>query len=387
MKGAGLVVAVVAALLATSAPAAAQPPVSAKVLAPGPGYRIFTSEPTMEIVLSFGFTTGTDTGSNCDDCTTPITFPFPVKLYDQPYTSAFASSNGNLQFTGNNIVSANTCLPHPQLGAALVPFQADLRTNGVDDGIFVRELSMAPNRAFGIFYKEHYFVSDDFAKFVVLFHENDARIELLYIESADDGLSAASGIQASSSGPSGSFSCHTATLTDQLMVTYMPTFGLATAKQGNGRGRVTSSPAGITCGATCATSFDRATEVTLTAHPRKGSRFAGWAGGGCSGTHACVVTLSEPTVATAKFSKLCPGFMRDPRHQVAGTRKADVLVGTRGNDVICGLGGNDVLRGRGGKDLRLGGDGNDRVVGGPGRDIAFGGSGEDSCAAETTQSC
>jgi hypothetical protein len=222
---------------------------------------------------------------------------------------------------------------------------------------------------------------------VVLFHENDSRIEVLYIDSADDGLSAASGVQASSSGPAAPFSCHTATLADNTMVTYIPTFGLAVAKQGNGRGKVTSSPAGIACGAVCKTILDRATEVTLTAAPRKGSRFTGWSGGGCSGRGTCVLTMSKPTVVTARFAKLCPGFSGDPRNQVAGTRKADVLVGTPGNDIICGLGGNDILRGKGGKDLLLGGDGNDRLLGGPGHDFALGGPGIDACFAETTESC
>jgi hypothetical protein len=66
--------------------------------------------------------------------------------------------------------------------------------------------------------------------------------------------------------------------------------------------------------------------------------------------------LDHPMPIRARFEKLCPGFFDDPRHQIAGTRKADLLVGTRRNDIICGLDGKDELRGKGGKDLLLGGE-------------------------------
>ena len=42
---------------------------------------------------------GTDIGNHCDDCTTTITLPFPVTIYDQAATTATVSSNGTVQFT------------------------------------------------------------------------------------------------------------------------------------------------------------------------------------------------------------------------------------------------------------------------------------------------
>src|SRR5438128_5726878 len=64
----------------------------------------------------------TDTGNHCDDCTTPITFPFPVSLYGTSgYTSGFVSSNGNLQLTGNSSSLSTICpLPAPNLEAAIL---------------------------------------------------------------------------------------------------------------------------------------------------------------------------------------------------------------------------------------------------------------------------
>ena len=53
-----------------------------------------------------------------------------------------------------------------------------------------------------------------------------------------------------------------------------------------------SAPAGIICGATCSASYASGTAVTLTATPATGSTFAGWSGGGCTGTGTCTVTVT-----------------------------------------------------------------------------------------------
>ncbi len=68
-----------------------------------------------------------------------------------------------------------------------------------------------------------------------------------------------------------------------------------------GGGSVQSSPAGIDCGAACSGAFDDATELMLTATPAAGSSFAGWSGGGCSGTGSCAVTMSADQAVTAAF--------------------------------------------------------------------------------------
>ncbi len=75
---------------------------------------------------------------------------------------------------------------------------------------------------------------------------------------------------------------------------------------GTGAGSVSSSPAGIDCGATCAASFADATQITLTATPAAGSTFAGWSGGGCSGTSTCKVTLTGDTQVAATFAHKPP---------------------------------------------------------------------------------
>jgi len=77
---------------------------------------------------------------------------------------------------------------------------------------------------------------------------------------------------------------------------------LTVSKTGSGSGTVTSEPAGVSCGATCAAKFQQGAKVTLSATPAAGSTFAGWSGGGCSGTGSCVVVIGEVDVAvTATF--------------------------------------------------------------------------------------
>ena len=80
------------------------------------------------------------------------------------------------------------------------------------------------------------------------------------------------------------------------------TFTLQVAKNGTGTGTVTSNPSGINCGTTCSRSFSGGTNVALTAVPASGSVFAGWSGGGCSGTGGCTVQINDNRTITATFN-------------------------------------------------------------------------------------
>ncbi len=79
---------------------------------------------------------------------------------------------------------------------------------------------------------------------------------------------------------------------------------LTVSREGTGAGTVTSSPAGINCGATCSASFADGTAVTLVASAASGSTFGGW-GGACSGTSAtCTVTMDAAKTVTATFTRI-----------------------------------------------------------------------------------
>ncbi len=79
---------------------------------------------------------------------------------------------------------------------------------------------------------------------------------------------------------------------------------LTVTKTGTGAGTVTSTPAGISCGAICSASYGSGTSVMLTAAASTGSTFAGWSGGGCTGTGACTVSVTAATTVTATFTAI-----------------------------------------------------------------------------------
>ena len=103
-----------------SAPAPAKTAPARKVSQPVPNYTVTTS--TGASIVSGT----TDIGNHCDDCTTGITLPFPVILYDQVFTSANVGSNGNLQFNSSSTRFSNGCLPDGSFSYTIFPFWDDL---------------------------------------------------------------------------------------------------------------------------------------------------------------------------------------------------------------------------------------------------------------------
>src|SRR6202041_357902 len=109
----------------------------------------------------------------------------------------------------------------------------------------------------------------------------------------------------SGSGCSGTGTCVvTVTATTPVTATFNTTnnFALTVSEIGTGSGTVMSAPAGIVCPTTCSANFASGTSVTLTAVAAEGSTFAGWTGGGCSGSGTCVVTVTAATPVTATFN-------------------------------------------------------------------------------------
>lgn len=107
-----------------------------------------------------------------------------------------------------------------------------------------------------------------------------------------------------------------------VTATFVVARTLTVAKAGTGAGSVTSSPAGIDCGPDCTQDYADGTPVTLTAAPASGSTFAGWSGGGCSGTGSTctIASLTAATTVTASFS---------------GTSGASVGLDSRPNNTTC----------------------------------------------------
>ncbi len=100
---------------------------------------------------------------------------------------------------------------------------------------------------------------------------------------------------------------------------------LTVTKHGTGSGTVSSSPAGIDCGATCTATFAQGAMVSLSAQADPGSTFAGW-GGDCSGTGNCKVTLTNARAVTATFTKAATATCGDIAFVSARKGDGDVFV-------------------------------------------------------------
>jgi hypothetical protein len=97
----------------------------------------------------------------------------------------------------------------------------------------------------------------------------------------------------------------------------LPTHTLTVAKNGTGSGSVSSSPAGIDCGATCSHAYTQGQLVTLTPTAAAGSTFADWSGD-CTGTGACTVTMSQARSVTATFNLVAPPIVVPPSVPASG---------------------------------------------------------------------
>ncbi len=95
-------------------------------------------------------------------------------------------------------------------------------------------------------------------------------------------------------------------VTATFNTTPIATFALTVNKTGPGSGTLSSTPGGISCGATCNATFNDGTLVTLSASPNAGSSFAGWSGA-CSGTGGCTVTMNAAKIVSATFELIPAG--------------------------------------------------------------------------------
>lgn len=134
------------------------------------------------------------------------------------------------------------------------------------------------------------------------------------------------------------------------------TFTLTTVRAGTGSGQITSTPAGIACGATCSAPIAFGTVVTLTAAADVSSSFIGWSGA-CTGTGPCVITMNAATAVTATFNSVqarwpdsptryctngsasvaCPGGVSGQDGTYANNVPAYEVMGGRVRDPITGL--------------------------------------------------
>ena len=191
----------------------------------GPGDPPLSGGYTATVTTGQGITPGTvNIGNSCDDCTTTIASPFPVSLtYDgTTYNNIVVSSNGSMQFTGNDSSFGSSCpMPDNRFGRAILAFQDDLRTDNPGEGIFTSVTGSAPNRVLNVEWRAHYFNHGGSTNFEVRLFEGSPNFEIVYGNSNDSGAAASSGVQMTGAGPFTQYSCNTAVLTPGTRVTYV----------------------------------------------------------------------------------------------------------------------------------------------------------------------
>jgi hypothetical protein len=77
-------------------------------------------------------------------------------------------------------------------------------------------------------------------------------------------------------------------------------YQLSVTRPVSGTGSVTSTPPGISCPSTCSETFPQGTQVKLSAAPANNYFFEGWSGA-CSGTAACIVSMTGSEKVGATF--------------------------------------------------------------------------------------
>ncbi len=158
-------------------------------------------------------------GSQADDATVAISLPFSYTFYDQTFATLRASTNGNLQFTGNNSVFSNVCLAAGTLNNTILPHWDDLLLTGAGEGIYTSTSGVAPNRIFNIEWRGRRFDDNAAVNFEVRLYEGQTRFDMIYGTVGNNGGSATVGVQRDTGSKVTQFSCNTASLTSGLKVT------------------------------------------------------------------------------------------------------------------------------------------------------------------------
>jgi hypothetical protein len=148
------------------------------------------------------------------------------------------------------------------------------------------------------------------------------------------------GTPATGSGPARWSGCDTVTAADQCevkvagarkVIAAFPLQGrLTVAKLGTARGSVSSSPAGISCGGTCAAAFGIGETVTLTAFSAAGAKPAVWSGcDAVTTSNLCVVLVGAASEVAATFEPTAatpPSTGTPPAEEVTTKKKSKLQV-------------------------------------------------------------
>jgi subtilisin family serine protease len=116
-----------------------------------------------------------------DDAATQVSLPFPVTFYGQTYTSAFVSTNGNLNFLASSTAFSNVAIPNTAVpNAAVYALWDDLFVDA-SASVRTQTVGSAPNRKFAIEWRNPRFVgtTNDRVTFEIVLWEN-GRVQFQY---------------------------------------------------------------------------------------------------------------------------------------------------------------------------------------------------------------
>ncbi|MFL6211217.1 MAG: carboxypeptidase regulatory-like domain-containing protein [Pyrinomonadaceae bacterium] len=160
--------------------------------------------------------------ANLDDGTAPITLgeaghPFSYILYDQTFTTANVSTNGNIQFVSNNADygQGDVCMPLAQFNYAILPHWGDLSIAGANEGVFtsITDPDGDPNTANRIFNIEWRtsFIGNapGSLDFEVRLYEDQSRFDIIYATAPGGGSEVTVGVQRGQGATFTEFECHT----------------------------------------------------------------------------------------------------------------------------------------------------------------------------------
>ncbi len=141
-------------------------------------------------------------------------------MYDQTFNTAYASSNGQLDFVTADSNYVNTCLPDAAASYALFPHWSDLLTENAGYGIFTSVTGSAPYRIFNIEWRVQYYSGAGSANFEVRLYEGQLRFDIVYGQVDQGGSHATVGVQKDTGPRFTQFECNAGGLTSSLQLTF-----------------------------------------------------------------------------------------------------------------------------------------------------------------------
>lgn len=174
----------------------------------GPDHSYFILESTDTIIPG-----ATEIGlAGEDDTTVTVALPFDVTFYGATYasgTNLVVSSNGNIQFTGDDsdYPDGGECMPENDFEATLFALFSDIYLdNSPADGVFTSLVGSAPDRRFVIEWRGIDLDTDDPVNFEIVLYESSPVLTVIYgdMGTTEDGMI---GVQETSSGPFTEYTC------------------------------------------------------------------------------------------------------------------------------------------------------------------------------------